>query len=90
MRPDPLAAPAPRSAFTGGETLSGQRVNSSAGNFLLGPMPGSSPAAGALFIELPGPCRACWMSSGRLIADVSRRHDAYVDEFKAEAGDPLQ
>jgi len=61
VRSDLLAAP--RSAFTGGKGLSGQRVTSSAGNLLPGLMPGSSPAAGVLFIELPGLRRACWISS---------------------------
>lgn len=70
MRTDPLAAPAPRSAFTGGNILSGSRVTSSAGNLLLGPIPGSSLAAGALFIELPGPGRACWISSSCSLAEL--------------------
>ncbi len=50
MRSDLLAAAAPRSAFTGGKSLSGPRATSSAGNILLESMPGSSPAARALFI----------------------------------------
>jgi hypothetical protein len=29
-------------------------------------------------------------AAGHLIAGVSGRHDAYADQFKAEAGDPLQ
>ena len=63
MRPDPLASPAPRSAFTGGKILSGPRITSSVGNLLPGPMPGPSLAADALLIELPGPRRAWWISS---------------------------
>ena len=63
MRSDLLTVAVPRSALTVGMSASGQRVTSSAGNLLLGPVPGSSPAAGALLIELPGPRRACWISS---------------------------
>jgi len=30
------------------------------------------------------------LACGSLVADVSRRcHDAYVDQFEAEVGDPL-
>jgi hypothetical protein len=68
VRSDLLAAP--RSAFTGGKGLSGQRVTSSAGNLLLGLMPGSSSAAGVLFIELPGLRRARWISSCSLLSSV--------------------
>ena len=63
MRPVLLAAAALRSAFTEGKSLSGQRGTSAVGNFSPGLVPGSSPPAGALLIELPGPRGACWISS---------------------------
>ena len=57
MRPD---LPAPRSAFTEGKSLSGQRATSVAGNLLLGPCRARQ-APGSLLIELPGPRGACWI-----------------------------
>jgi hypothetical protein len=64
VRPDLLAGAALRSVFTEGKSLSGftegkslsgQRGISAGGNFSPGPVPGSSPAPGALLIELPRP-----------------------------------
>jgi hypothetical protein len=63
VRPDLLAVVALRSVFTEGRSPGGQRGISAGGNFSPGPAPGSSPAAGALLIELPGPRVACWISS---------------------------
>ena len=59
MRPDLSAAAAPRSALTEGQSLSGPRVTSAAGDPSLEPMPGSWPAAGALLIDCPAPRGAC-------------------------------
>jgi hypothetical protein len=53
VRPDLLTAPAPPSAFTQGKSLSGQCITSPAGNLSLEPVPGWSPAARAMLIELP-------------------------------------
>ena len=63
MRSDLLTVAVPRSALTVGMSANGQRVTSAAGNLRLGPMPGSSLAAGALLTEVPGSRRACWISS---------------------------
>ena len=71
MRPDLLAA-VPRSAVTKGKSLLGQCVTSFAGHLVLGPMPGSWPAACPMLIELPGPCRVCWISSSCSFAEPGR------------------
>jgi hypothetical protein len=71
VRPDLLTVAGPRSALTVGMSANGQRVTSSAGNLRLGPMPGSSLAAGALLTEVPGSRRACWISSScSLLSEV--------------------
>jgi hypothetical protein len=80
VRPDPLSAPVPGSAFTGGKTMSGQRVTGSAGTLLLEPMPGSPLAADALLIELPDRRRGLLDLIVLLLAElglelpVSRQH----------------
>jgi len=50
VRSDLLAAAAPRSSFTRGKSLGGQRVTSAAGHLSLEPMRGSLLAAGATLI----------------------------------------
>jgi hypothetical protein len=73
VRPDLLAAAAPRSSFTQGNGLDGQCVTSAAGDLWLRPMPGLPLAAGAMLIELPYPRGACWISlSYSLLSQVWR------------------
>jgi len=73
VRPDLLAAAAPRSSFTQGNGLDGQCITSAAGDLWPGPMPGLPPAAGEMLIELPYPRGACWISlSCSLLSQVWR------------------
>jgi hypothetical protein len=68
--------------LTEDKSLSGQRLTSAVGNLLPGPQPGSSPAAGALLIELAGPGRACWTSGGRCeqrLGGEQQQAEAQVD-----------
>jgi hypothetical protein len=50
--------------LTEGKSLIGERVTSAVGNLLLGPQPGSPPAAGALLIESPALAGAVTTVSG--------------------------
>ena len=59
-RPSLLGAAAARSAVAAGKSRFRQRVTSVARDLRREAMPGSPPA-GALLIERPGPCGACWI-----------------------------